>query len=245
MIGTQMKLSSCCDSSGRRAARCRNVGSRLTRGTTIGLPLCDHLAGDAFADAVADRARPRRRGRRTPRRAARRRSSSSDDDAADGAVMAGEDLEHAVQRRLQVERARQRLADFEQRRQAAGFAGRGVHVGPRHGRRGRRSWRSWSPSYIPVSLSVHHVKHLCVSEEMPMPGERSRTRFCRHRRNLHGCRIASAAVSPPKNGLISAAGRMRSWCAYCSPDCAWSATSASTDRGREALPPRSFLPRDH
>ena len=39
LIGTQMKLSSWCDSSGRRAARCRNAGSRLTCGTTIGLPL--------------------------------------------------------------------------------------------------------------------------------------------------------------------------------------------------------------
>ena len=43
-------------------------------------------------------------------------------DASDGAVMACEDLEHAVQRRLEVERARQRLAHLEQRRQAPGLA---------------------------------------------------------------------------------------------------------------------------
>ena len=40
---------------------------------------------------------------------------------ADGAVMAGQDLEHVVQRRFEVQRARQRLADFEQRREAADF----------------------------------------------------------------------------------------------------------------------------
>jgi hypothetical protein len=45
------------------------------------------------------------------------------DDAADGPVVVREDFEHAVQRGLQVERARQRLADLEQRRQAACFTG--------------------------------------------------------------------------------------------------------------------------
>ena len=38
-IGTQTKLSSCRASSPLRAARLRNAGSRLTRGTTTGLPL--------------------------------------------------------------------------------------------------------------------------------------------------------------------------------------------------------------
>ena len=39
------------------------------------------------------------------------------DQAADGAVMLGQDLEHPVQRRAKVERARERVADLEQRRQ--------------------------------------------------------------------------------------------------------------------------------
>ena len=43
MIGTQMKLSSCFRLSGRRGAMLRNAGSRLTRGTTIGLPLSTTL----------------------------------------------------------------------------------------------------------------------------------------------------------------------------------------------------------
>ena len=38
------------------------------------------------------------------------------------AVVLREDLEHAVERRLQIEGARQRLADVEQRRQPAGLA---------------------------------------------------------------------------------------------------------------------------
>src|SRR6185436_7786492 len=48
------------------------------------------------------------------------------DDAALGAVMTGEDLEDAVERRLEVERARERLAHFEERRQPPRLAGRGV-----------------------------------------------------------------------------------------------------------------------
>ena len=43
--------------------------------------------------------------------------------AADGAMVAGENLENAVQRRLQIERAGERLADFEERRQPLGLAG--------------------------------------------------------------------------------------------------------------------------
>ena len=38
-MGTQMKLSSWREVSPRRAARLSSAGSRLTRGTTIGLPL--------------------------------------------------------------------------------------------------------------------------------------------------------------------------------------------------------------
>src|SRR4051812_820597 len=53
------------------------------------------------------------------------------DDAADGAVMSSEDFEDAVQRRLEVQRPGERLAYFEQRRQAARFAGGRVDVGGR------------------------------------------------------------------------------------------------------------------
>ena len=48
------------------------------------------------------------------------------DDAAHGAVVAGEDFEDAMEGGLLIERARQRLADVEQRGEAAGFAGDGV-----------------------------------------------------------------------------------------------------------------------
>ena len=90
----------------------------------------DHAAGDAFADPVLDR-RPgllEAVRRFDPQLAA---LVQQRDDAAHRAVMAREDLEHVVHRRLQVQRPGQRLADFEQRRQAADFrrlalAGRGL-----------------------------------------------------------------------------------------------------------------------
>ena len=80
------------------------------------LAALDHLADDALAEPVADRVR-------------RRVEAVAGLDvqlavvvqqrhhAAHGAVVLGEDLEHAVQRRPQVERARKRLADLEQRGQ--------------------------------------------------------------------------------------------------------------------------------
>ena len=114
------------------------------------------LAGDALADAIADQAR-----------AVADAVGGLDaqvavllenrDDAADGAVMAREDLEDAVERRLQVQRARQRLADFEQGREAARFAGRGVHVGRRRQRprTPERSW--WSHGLHPTILSLSAI----------------------------------------------------------------------------------------
>jgi hypothetical protein len=51
------------------------------------------------------------------------------DHAAHDAVVADQDLKHSLHRRLEVQRARQRLTDLEQGRQASGIAGNDVGVG--------------------------------------------------------------------------------------------------------------------
>ena len=127
VIGTQMKLSSCCAQLGapRRAMQERRLAADARHDDR--LAALHDAAGDAFADAVADRRAPVAEavGRLDAQLAVLVQQRH---DAADGAVMARQDLEDAVQRRLQVERARQRLAHLEQRRQPPRFAGRRVHV---------------------------------------------------------------------------------------------------------------------
>ena len=80
------------------------------------LAALDDLADDAFADAVAHRVRRRVEavGGLDVQLAV---VVQQRDEAAHGAVVLRQDLEHAVQRRSQVQRARQRLADLEQRRE--------------------------------------------------------------------------------------------------------------------------------
>ena len=115
---------------------CRNAGSRLTRGTTIGLPLSTTLPVMPSPSAVADRARAvaeavgrldaqlavvveQRRRCRGPRRdAAPRISRTRCSDA------------------LRFERAGQRLAHFEQRREPARFTRWGIDSGGRGQRAG-------------------------------------------------------------------------------------------------------------
>ena len=74
----------------------------------------DDVADDPLADAVANRV-----GRRVEAVAGLDVQLAvlveQRDHAPDGPVMLREDLEHAVQRRPKIERARERLADFEQR----------------------------------------------------------------------------------------------------------------------------------
>ena len=79
------------------------------------------LTGDAFADFEADRAgavvEP------FDRLDVQLAVAQQRHHAAHDAVMADENLQHALHRRFQVQRAGQRLADFEQRRQSSGVAG--------------------------------------------------------------------------------------------------------------------------
>ncbi len=93
------------------------------------LAALDDLADDPFADAVADGVR---RGVETVRRLDVQLAvvPQQGHHAAHGPVVLREDLEHAMQRRSQVQRAGERLADFEQRRQPPRL--------PRVGRRRRR-----------------------------------------------------------------------------------------------------------
>ena len=128
-----MKLSSSFGSSGRFAARLRNAGSLLTRGHDDRPAALDDLADDALADAVADRVRRRVeavRGLDVQLAVVVQQR----DEAAHGAVVLGQNLEHPVQRRAQVQRARERLADFEQRGQPPRLA----RVGRRPDRRTSR-----------------------------------------------------------------------------------------------------------
>ena len=76
----------------------------------------DDLADDPLADAVAHRVRRRVEavGGLDVQLAV---VVQQRDQAAHGAVMLGQDLEHAVQRRSKIQRARERLADLEQRGQ--------------------------------------------------------------------------------------------------------------------------------
>ena len=93
------------------------------------LAALDDLADDALADPVADRVRRRVEavGGLDVQLAV---VAQQRDHAAHGAVVLREDLEHAVQRRPQVQRAGERLADFEQRGQPPRLAGvRGGPVG--------------------------------------------------------------------------------------------------------------------
>jgi hypothetical protein len=133
------------------------------------LAALDDLAGDPLADAVAHQ----------PRAVADAVGGfdaqvavlfQNRDDAANGAVMAREDFEDAVQRHLEVEGAGQRLADFEQRRQPARFAGRGIHVGHRpHGaeRAGGRSGHGLHPTIL--SLLAIEQTFVCDSENGRRP----------------------------------------------------------------------------
>jgi len=107
------------------------------------LPALDHFAGDPLADAV---------GGLDAQVAVLLEHRH---DAADRAVVARENLEHTVQRGLQVQRARQRLADLEERRQATGFAGRGVHVGRRH-QRPRAAGHGLHPTIMSTS-AIHQT----------------------------------------------------------------------------------------
>src|SRR5439155_22012898 len=103
-------------------------------------------AGDAFAELVGDGARPAGEavGGFDAQLAVRLQERH---DAADGAVMARQDLEDAMERGFLVQRARQRLADFEQRGQAAGFARHRVALG------GGRRFRPGRDSH-PTILSL-------------------------------------------------------------------------------------------
>ena len=90
-------------------------------------------AGDPLADAIAHGARDGAGavGRLDAQVAAVLQERH---DPAHGAVVPRQDLQHAMQRGLEVERPRQRLAHFEQRREAARFAAGGV-AGRGDGRR--------------------------------------------------------------------------------------------------------------
>ena len=90
-------------------------------------------AGDALADAIAHGARDGAGavGRLDAQIAAVLQERH---DPAHRAVVPRQDLQHAMQRGLEVERPRQRLAHFEQRREAARFAAGGV-AGRGDGRR--------------------------------------------------------------------------------------------------------------
>ena len=101
MIGTQTKLSSCSRQLRplRRAVQERRLAADARHDDR--LAALDDRAGDALADPVADRRDGvvEAVGRLDPQLAV---LVQQRDDAAHGAVVAGEDLEHAVQRRLEV-----------------------------------------------------------------------------------------------------------------------------------------------
>jgi hypothetical protein len=136
VIGTQMKLSSCFSCSGRRGARFRNAGSLLTRGT-----------GDPFAELEADGAGAVLES--LDRLDVQLALAQQGDHPAHDAVMTDERLQHALHRRLEVERAGERLAHLEQRREAArvagGYRGIGTESGGRHGR---------SPTFLPGESGI-------------------------------------------------------------------------------------------
>src|SRR6185503_13164487 len=94
----------------RRAVQHRRFAADLRHDDR--LAALDDTSGDPFAELIADRPRPL--GDAVGGLDADVAALVDErDQAADGAVLAREDLEDAVQRRLQVERARQRLADLE------------------------------------------------------------------------------------------------------------------------------------
>src|ERR1700730_5359523 len=103
-MGTHTKLSSCSGRSGRLDARCSSIGSLLARGTTTGRPVSTTRPGMPspirYFTGAPGLSRP------SP-------------DPAHRTVMAGEDLEDVVHGGLEVQGPRQRLTDFQQRREAA------------------------------------------------------------------------------------------------------------------------------
>ena len=105
------------------------MGSLLTRGTITALPVSTTLPITPFADGVLDMVRGavqavRRLDVKLPPILV-----NQHDEAADDGVAARERLEDIVNRRLRVQRARERLADLQQRGQAfvlvRGAVGRG------------------------------------------------------------------------------------------------------------------------
>ena len=127
------------DGAGRRL---RNAGSRLTRGTTIGSPAFDHLAGDPLADLEAHGAGAVLEalgGLDQQLAVAQQRHH-----AAHHAVVADERGEHTLHRSLQIERARQGLAHLQQGRQAPRIARGGSGIGSGLGGRHSRSPTFWA-----------------------------------------------------------------------------------------------------
>ena len=138
MIGTQMKLSSCCGSSRalRRAVQKHRLAADLRHDDR--LAALDDAAGDAFAELIADAIAGAVEAVGGLDLQLARVFVEHDDGAADGAVMAAEDLQDAVKPGFEIERARQGLARIEQGGQAPDFAS-GESSGLRL-RFGRCSW---------------------------------------------------------------------------------------------------------
>src|SRR5258708_29534496 len=80
--------------------------------------------------------------------------------------MAGEDFKYAVQRPLDVQGARKRLADLKERREAAGFPGRGVDIGWRHQRPRRTAShaRDVRHGLHPTILSLPEIDQTYLSD---------------------------------------------------------------------------------
>ena len=112
------------------------------------LAALDDLAGDALAELDADGARAILEaldGFDVQLAVAQQR-----DHAAHDAVMTEQRAQHALQRGLEIERARERLADLEQRRQPARVARGGGGVGSGFGGRHIRS-----PTYLRGDAASH------------------------------------------------------------------------------------------
>ena len=139
------------------------------------LAALDHLAGNAFAHPVAHR--PGAILEPFGRLDVQLPVAQQRDHPADDAVMAHQDAEHPLHRRLQVERARERLADLEQGRQTPRVARGGAGVGG--------------------SLQGRHIRLLHfrgLEASIPQRCTRAPRRTCatRARGRLAGCRPARA-----------------------------------------------------
>src|SRR5262249_53631819 len=122
------------------------------------------LAGDALAHLVLHR-QPRLLeavGRLDAKLAA---VADQRDNAADDAVVAGENVEHVVERRFQVEGARQRLAHLEERREAADLGRLGGAFGGRFAgseRTGHRDPNEYGDNLFTSDISVYYRAPTCL-----------------------------------------------------------------------------------